>query len=247
MRRALTLLLCIGGLASGAAGCGSNGSVTRSYRTPPASPQAMAYATAVNLRPADVPGMARGVGKGAVGNGVPIGALDPCLGGLGRSGQADAPIDSAWFMAPKHRIRVHRPRAASEVLTPPGERVYSEVDVMRDEALALREVAALGSRSARLCVQADPRTSHGKPPISHAEVYPLPTALAAPPVTGLRLDGTLLAVSHMSDAFSADTIAMAAGRSVIVLYVIAWRRAFPVSTERRLLLLLMRRAKEHQI
>jgi len=125
--------------------------------------------------------------------------------------------------------------------------VYSEVDVMRDEALALREVAALGSRSARLCVKANPRTSHGKPPISHAEVYPLPAALAEPSVTGLRLDGTLAAVSHTSDAFSADTIAMASGRSVIVLHVIAWRRAFPVTTERRLLLLLMRRAKKHHV
>src|SRR5580704_14786185 len=129
MRRALTLLLCIGGLANGAAGCGSGGSVTRSYRTPPASPQAMAYAKAVNLRPADVPGMARGVGEGAVGNGVPLGALDRCLGALGRSGQADPPIDSAWFMTPKRRIRVHRPRAVSKALILPGEVVYSEVDV----------------------------------------------------------------------------------------------------------------------
>jgi hypothetical protein len=247
MGRLVVSVLCVAGLASVAAGCGSSGSVTQSYRTPPASPRAMAYATAVNLRSADVPGMARGVGEGAVGNGVPLGALDRCLGGLGGSGQADAPIDSAWFMAPRRRISAHRPRNASKLLIPPGERVYSEVDVMRDEALALREVSALGSRSARLCVKANPRTSHGKPPISHAEVYPLPAAFAAPSVTGLRLDGTLPAVSHMSDAFSADTIAMAAGRSVIVLHVIAWRRAFPVSTERRLLLLLMRRAKEHQI
>jgi len=150
-------------------------------------------------------------------------------------------------MAPRRRISVHRPPGVSKALIPPGERVYSEVDVMRDEALALREVAALGSRSARLCVKANPRTSHGKPPISHAEVYPLPAALAEPSVTGLRLDGTLAAVSHTSDAFSADTIAMASGRSVIVLHVIAWRRAFPVTTERRLLLLLMRRAKKHHV
>jgi hypothetical protein len=243
--RVLAPVVCLVGLTSLVVGCGS-GSVTRSYGTPPASPQAKAYAKAVNLRAADVPGMVRELGEGAVGNGVPLGALDRCLGGLGRSELADAPILSSWFVAPRRLISEHRPRNLSKLLMPPGERVYSEVDVMRNAAIASREVAALGSRSVRLCVKADPRTSHGKPPISHAEVYPLPAALAAASVTGLRLEGALPEVSHTSDAFSADTIAIASGRSVIVLYTIAWRRAFPVSTERRLLLLLMRRAKEHQ-
>jgi hypothetical protein len=125
--------------------------------------------------------------------------------------------------------------------------VYAEIDVMRNAAIASSEVTALGSRSARLCVQADPRTSHGKPPISHPEVYPLPAGLAAGSVRGLRLDGTLPAASHTSDSFSAETVAFASGRAVIVLHVVAWRRPFPASTERHLLTVLLRRANEHHV
>jgi hypothetical protein len=248
MLRVLPPTLCVAGLASLAVGCGGGGSVNRAYRTPPISRQAKAYARAVNLRAADVPGMTKESAEASIGNGVPLGALDRCLGGLGRSELADAPILSAWFIAPKTRISMLGPRGVAKAMTPPGERIYSEIDVMRSQALALREVAALGTTRARVCLKNHPRTSHGAPPISHAEVYPLSAALAGPSVTGLRMAGTLPpGASHTSEAFSTDVIAMASGRSVIVLHIIAWRRAFPVTTEQHLLSLLQQRAKEHQV
>lgn len=244
--RVLAAILGVAGLGSFAVGCGSGGGagVQRASATPSVSPQVKVYARAVNLRAADVPGMIEESAESSIGNGVPLGALDRCLGGLGRSELADAPILSAWFSASR---TLHRAQGIAKAMTPPGERVYSEIDVMRDEALALREVAALGAPSTRVCLKDHPSTSHGAPPISHVEVYPLPGVLAGPPVTGLRMTGTLPPNGrHTSDAFSSDIIALASGRSVIVLHIIAWRRAFPVTTERRLLSLLMRRANGHR-
>jgi len=248
--RVLAALPCLVALASVAAGCGSgaNAADVGLASTPtPVSPQAKGYATAVNLRAADLPGMTKEFGETAIGNGVPLGALDRCFGGLGRSELADAPILSAWFIAPRSRMSMLRPRGVANTRPAPGELVYSEIDVVRDEALAIREVAALATTRARICLKNHPVTSHGAPPISNVEVYPLSPDFARLPVTGLRMAGTLPSASHTKEAFYSDVIAATSGRSVIALHIIAWQRPLPVSTERHLLSLLLQRAKELEV
>jgi hypothetical protein len=249
--RVLAAALCAAALASLTAGCsGASNAADARLRsaTTPVSPQAKAYAKAVNLRAADVPGITEepGAGEGAIGNGLPLGALDRCVGDLGRSALADAPILSSWFIAPKSRLWTFRPRVAKEKAAP-GELIYSEIDVMRDEASAIREVAALGTARARVCLKNHPKTSHGKPSISNVEVYPLTPDSAHLPVTDLRMAGTLRSSDHTKEAFYYDVIGATSGRSAITLHVASWQQPFPVRNEQRLMSLLLQRASKHQV
>jgi hypothetical protein len=112
------------------------------------------------------------------------------LGGLGRSGLADAPILSAWFVAPRIWLSMFRPRGVVKARSAPVELVYSEIDVIRDETFAAREVAAPGTTGTRVCLKHHPATSHRAPPISNVEVYSLSPNFAHLPVRGRRMAGT---------------------------------------------------------
>jgi hypothetical protein len=252
--RMLAVFLGVIGLAGLALGCGSSGGngtsdVQRVSLSPPITSLAKAYARAVNLRRADVPGMIEGGAEGGIADGVPLGApTDRCMGGLGRSGQADAPIDSAFFISSRHPISEHDFQGLAKAMRAPGaRRVYSSVDVMRSEALARREVAGLGTARLRVCLMNHYETlrgsAYGQPLYSDVKVYPLPSGLAGPGIAGLRITGTVARPRHTREAFFSDLVAAPEGRSVVALRVNAGRRPFPVRSERHLLLLLETRAR----
>jgi hypothetical protein len=252
--RALGATLGAVGLASLVAGCGSTGgSAAGSQRaiTNTPSPRVEAYADAVNLRAADLPGMAAVSHAGRIANGVPLGAaIDRCTGRVGRSGQAVAPLTSAFFSEPANRRSIADPSGVKPAMS--GDRVYSVIDVMRTEALALRDVTALGAGGTRTCLKEHYEGHEGivdsEQRYSHVEVSPLSASLAGLPAVGLRVQGTFAAGSgsrRRVEPFAADFIAMVSGRSVIELRAVGMPRAFAVAGERRLVALLLQRAKRH--
>jgi hypothetical protein len=128
---------------------------------------------------------------------------------------------------------------------------YSAVDVMRDQGIALREVSALGTLRTRACLDrlyATNPVTVGLPGVTNVRVSSLPAALAAPRMRGLRITGsTLTRRGGRKESFFIDVVAMASRRAVIELHTAATHRTYPVATERRVLLVLLRRADESAV
>lgn len=214
--------------------------------------QIEAYAHVVNLRAADLPGMAIR-GQEAAFNGLPFGSgVDRCDGVVGRTGEVTGVISPAFI---SRRVRERRLPPNVAVTVGPKEGIYSVVYVMKSEALAERAAVAAGSARTRACLtarrDAHPEKLAGEPARAQVEVSSLPPSLL-PGVRlyGLRETGTLPVAfgnGRTRPAFYVDVIGFPVGQSDIVLRIRSTPRPVPAATERRLLLLLFHRAQAHRL
>jgi hypothetical protein len=236
----LLLLIATGALA---AGCGSSGGSSAGSGSPIAGTsitkaRAVAYAQAVNLGAADLPGSsiikAEGEGRAPTVAGV---EFERCAGGV----------------SPERRIvDIHSPgfRVAS---ASKGGRVRSAVEVMPTAALAARNNAVARSARSRACfARALPEQSTG--PLRHGPVSisSLPTPLpGADGSYGLRLTTTVIGRNlrggEIRTRVYMDVFGFVSGPAEINLTAIGVSRPVPSATEQHLLPLLFSRAREHKL
>jgi hypothetical protein len=238
--RFLLLLVATGALA---AGCGSGGGSSVSSGSPIAGTsitkaRAVAYAQAVNLGVADVPGSsiikAEGEGKAPTVAGV---EFERCAGGVSPERRI-VDIHSASF------------RVAS---TSKRGRVRSAVEVMPTAALAARNNAAARSARGRACLaRALPEQSTG--PLRHGpvSVTSLPNLLpGADGSFSLRLTTTVIGRNvrggEIRTRVYIDEFGFLSGPAEISLTTFGVSRPVPSATEQHLLPLLFSRAREHKL
>jgi hypothetical protein len=213
--------------------------------------QAVAYAHAINLRAADLPGMAVSGQEGEF-NGLPFGnGVDHCGSGVGRAGVVVGVISPAFISRPVVKRHV---RPDLTVIVGPTEGIYSTVHVMRSEALAVRTAEAVGSARTLACLKAR-RSAHptelaGEQYKADVDFSSLPPLLPRVRLYGFR-ERTTLPVAfgdgRTRPPVYVDVIGFPLKQSVVVLRVRSTPRPAPVATERRLLILLLDRAKIHQL
>jgi hypothetical protein len=212
------------------AACGAGGGAVAKAR-------AVAFASAVNLRGGDVPGMDTFVSGFETTNGPPFGS---CTTRVGTSDEVVA-VESPWWR------RSRRPQ---------DEGLHSVVYVMREPALARRNVAVARSPGAPDCVQrlrvreASGRFVDREPYKRQIKTSSLPFPLTGIAGYGLRVQGTMAAAlfhEKKRPAFYEDTFGFAVGPAEIVLHVAGLARPFPPTVEQHLLSLLYDRAKAHAL
>jgi hypothetical protein len=240
----LLLLVATGALA---AGCGSGGGSSASSGSPVAGTsiakaRAVAYADAINLGGADVPGAtivkSEGEAKAPTLAGV---ELARCTGGV----------------SPELRIvNIHSPAFRVASASERG-RVRSAVEVMPSAALAARNNAAARSARGRSCLarflaRALPEQSTG--PLRHGPVSisSLPNSLpGADGSFGLRLATTAIGRNlrggQILTRVYTDVFGFVSGPAEINLTATGLPRPVPSATEQRLLSLLFGRAQEHKL
>jgi hypothetical protein len=223
------------------AGCGGGGIASVGET------RAIAFARAVNLRLADVPGMATLVASFETNNGPPYGGCTTRVAAADRVGVGE----SAWFRRSKARSR---DRFAVPV--PPVEGVHSVVYVMRESAVASQNVAAGQRVGAAECVarlratEAAGGFSGHEPDKLGIRGSSIPFPLTGVSGYGLRVQGTLAAAYYhlkQRPAYYEDTFGFAVGPAEIVLHALGVGRPFPAAEERHLLSLLYDRAKLHAL
>lgn len=234
-----TFAICVMLLA--ACGGGGNDPVTR--------PQALAFARTVNIRRADVPGMAVFVASFETNNGPPYSS---CTTRVGPQGQVGA-VESPWLLRSKRRlpspVRFTTP-------VPPVEGVHSVVYVMREPVIASRNVASGRRAMAPACVarlrakEASGRFIGHEPYKLGISALSIPFPLAGVAGYGLRVQGTIAAVFYRlkrRPTYYEDTFGFVVGSTEIVLSCVGVERPFPSAKERRLLDLLYSRVKAHTL
>jgi len=214
-----------------------------------AETRAIAFASAVNLRSGDVPGMGTLVLGFETRNKPPFGS---CTTHVGASDEVVA-VESSWFVRSRGQRRL---RAGVIVGRPPVEGVHSVVYIMRDPGVSNRNVAAARSGGAPGCVerlsvrQASGRFIGREPYKRQIKVSPMPFPIPGVTGYGLRVRSTVAGtVYHEKQrlAFHEDTFGFAAGPAEIVLHADGVTRAISPAVERRLLLVLYSRAKAHEL
>jgi hypothetical protein len=260
----LFVLVVVAGIGSLASGCGTS----TPARAPVSKAQARAaraYARAINLRAADVPGMTDLVPRLNLGpfsipagiqkpegetNGESLGIVIPGCVSAGNSAGVVAGMSGTLF----HRPRPEQHVDGTTLYVLPVETVQSTVYVMQSAALARQDVATIGSAGVRACIKHQ-QAHHDKtyvgnePDKSQVQVSSLPSLLAWVKVYGMRVSGTLAAAftgDGVRPPFYDDTLGFAVGATEIVLRVTSAPHA-PTPTEQRLLALLYSRAKAHKL
>lgn len=219
-------------------GCGVGGT------DPVAKSRAIAFARAVNIRRADVPGMSVYVAAFETKNGPPYSGCTTAVDSRDRV----AAMESPWLLRSKHRLP-SPVRFATPV--PPVEGVHSVVYVMREPVIASRNVASGRRVTIPECLtrlrteEASGRFIDDEPYKLGISASSIPFPLAGVAGYGLRVRGTLAAAVYhlkMRPTYYEDTFGFAVGPSEIVLVFTSVERPFPFGEERRLLSLLYGRA-----
>jgi hypothetical protein len=210
-------------------------------------------ASAINLHAADVPGFSV-TRQPPLALSVPLGPyMERCDGGSGNT-KEDIGIESQTFKYGE------TPHPTIVTRSNPIWEVQSAVYVTRNAALAARRVRLAGSAHARDClkrlIEADRRREVGsndtnEPFFHKVEVSALPSTpspLPGVPVYGIRSIFCFALFSSLPcgqrHAFTIqDYLGFAAGTTLVTLHDTGLERAFPSTTERRLLTLLYKRAK----
>jgi len=177
--------------------------------------------------------------------------MERCDGGSGNA-KEDIGIESQTF---ENRDFSETSPLTIVTRSHPLWEVQSAVYVTRNAALAARRVRLAGSARARHClkrlIEAGSRRAVGsggtnEPFFRKIEVSALPSPLSGVPVYGLR-SRACFGLFSPCDQGHAETIqdylGFAAGSALITLHDAGTPRAFPSTTERRLLTLLYKRAK----
>ena len=164
-----------------------------------------------------------------------------------------AAIESPWLLRAKNRLPSP---VRFTVPVPPVEGAHSVVYVMREPAIASRNVDS-GRRAATPECLTRLRTKEtlgrfigGEPYKSGISASSIPFPLAGVAGYGLRVHGILAAAVYrlkMRPTYYEDTFGFAVGSAEIVLVFTGVERPFPYVEERRLLSLLYGRAKTHEI
>jgi hypothetical protein len=257
----ITTVVVLTAIVGLACGCGAS--------TPPSAPvskaQARADARAINLQPADVPGMTDRVTIVTLGgrsipaviqkpegetNGESLGIAIPGCVSAGNSAGVVAGMSGTLF----HRPHPEQHVDGTTLYVLPVETVQSTVYVMQSAALARQDVATIGSAGVRACIEHQLTQQHktnvgNEPDKSQVHVSSLPSPLRGVKVYGMRVSGTLAAAftgDGVRPPFYDDTVSFAVGATEIVLRVTSAPHA-PTATERRLLALLYTRAKAHKL
>jgi len=229
MHRTIATMLAIAATAMLAAGCGG-GSSAGSATAPITKARATAYAKAVNLKPADLPGMSVQSPEGSA----PAGPLG------GEAARCSGAVNPALMVA---RIRSANFSGAAHEL------IRSTVIVWPSVALATRDQVVGRSQRALLCAQRlfsrelaqriGVKFHVGQVRVSR--LAPLP---GVPGSFGVRIETPILGAHTGSDYV--DAVASVYGRSAVTLYATGVLRPVPEATERRLLSLLYNRAEAHK-
>jgi hypothetical protein len=246
MRRTTSSLLALSVTAMLLAGCGSSTHV--SSTSPPtrapkpiSSAQAVAYANAVNLRAADVPGLQAALHKprAETANGPFGAAMDRCQSAAVRAGDVFA-ISSQRF--------VH--------LSLPLQSVGSGVYYFNSETLAHEYLATASTPRFAACVKTlaadEPKTvtregsKVAEPMFSRPRLLPLPVSLPGVQTYGLRLAVRSPLGRRGSVGSYTDFLSFVTGDAVITLTAVGQGRPFPAAGEQRLLALLHDRAEAHK-
>jgi hypothetical protein len=251
VRRIILATLAFAVTGALAAGCGSGGAASASSASfgvggPFTRAQAVAYADAVNLRAADVPGLQaarlqpkREAAETAAG---PYrGAMNRCDNAAARAGDVIG-IGSPTFVHLGSR--------------PPGS-VSSVVSFFKSEALAHQYLAVPDSARFAACVKTvasnEPKTitregsKVAEPMFSDPHVSTLPASLPGVRTYGLRLAARAAFGAPGGSESYGDFLSFVMGDIVITLNATSEVHPFPAATERRTLARLYRRAQAHSL
>lgn len=230
MHRTIVAMLAIAATAMLAAGCGGSSSAG-SATAPITQARATAYAKAVNLKLADLPGMSVQSPEGDA----PAGPLG------GEAARCSGAVNPALMVA---RIRSANFSGAAHEL------IRSTVIVWPSVALATRDQVVGRSQRALLCAQRlfsrelaqriGVKLHVGQVRVSRRA--PLP---GVPGSFGVRIETPILGAHTGSDYV--DAVAFVYGRSAVTLYATGVQRPVSEATERRLLALLYTRAEAHKL
>jgi hypothetical protein len=228
------------------AGCGASRGDSYPRRSV-SEAQTVAYAHAVNLRPADVRGFVGSTAalrrKTRYG---PYGTLgERCAGGVTQPG------DVFGVLSPTFRRR-HGLESGS---LPIDESVFSAVYLLRSDAMASHEVSVFASARARSCLKRDNydqvSTTGTKSDPLFTDVKIAPLSLLAGSVVahghrGTAVEAAFLEAPHMRGRrnYYEDFVGFSVGPAVITLHATGSTHPFSAATEQRLLSLLYRRAEE---
>jgi hypothetical protein len=244
--RTIATMLVLAVTAMVLVGCGGSSSASSTGESAPLSLRAVAYANAVNLRAADVPGLAA-LRLRVKTPKTRHGWLDPVEGCDGGGGQKVTGITSPNFFASLDH--------GGLLTLLPLEVVQSTVFPAVSPATASRALQAAVSARGRACFKQffDSAESQGgdrsrEPVFTQIEVSAFPSPLRNVRVYGLRTTaksdfGT---TKGRSDYYE-DFFAFIVGSTVITLNATADPHPVPAATERRLLALLYGRAKAHKL
>ncbi len=225
------------------AGCGGGGT------DPVARSQAIAFARAVNIRRADVPGMSIYVTAFETKNGPPY---SDCTTNVDARDRVAA-LESPWLLRSKRRLPAP---VRFTIPVPPVEGVHSVVYIMSEPSVASRNVASARRTTTPECLtrlrrkETSGRVIGDEPYKLGVRVSSIPFPLAGVAGYGLRVQGTLAAAVYhlkMRPTYYEDTFGFAVGPSEVVLVFTGVEHTFPFDEERRLLSLLYGRAKTHEI
>ena len=241
LRKPITTSLLVGAAAT-LFGCGgsshsSTASTASTSHSSPAKTRAIAYAHAVNLTLADVPG-ARIVAGEREDQAPPPAAI--------RVARCAGAVDP--------RLRIIDIDSAKFALGAPGQQVKSGVEVLPSAALAARNLAAVKSTRGQACLarflsQAVLASTHTQS--GHVSISSLPNLLpGSQGYVGLRVRIPIstrnpINGKQVQTQTTLDEFAFVAGSAEITLSARAIKAPIPTATERRLLALLTSRAHEH--
>lgn len=234
--RIIAIMLVLAGAGGLATGCGGANSAPKTGASGASSAvtkaHASAYAHAVNLRAADVPGLAFVSAETETAKGGFATELTRCGGAL--PGTQAGSIHSARFT-----------RGSGPGL----ETVKSGVQVVASAAVAARNVAANQSAGVRACFARAVR-SLGPAPDLHVAISSLPTRLAGVEASfGLRIGVVSTPPRERPFRVYQDILGFASGPAEIALTTTRTRVSgtTPSASERRLLSLLYRRASTYPL
>jgi hypothetical protein len=236
MHRTIVIMLALAATGMLLAGCGRSTHAS-SISAPVgagkliSTAQAVAYAHAVNLKPADLPGMSVQSPEGDAPAGPLRGEAARCAGAVNPD-LAVAKIRSANFSGAAHEL------------------IRSAVIVWPSVALATRNQAVGRSRRALLCAQRLISREFAqrigvKSHVGQVRVSRLAPLPGVPGSVGIRIKTSILGAHAGSDYVDAG--AFVYGRSIITLYATGILQPVPEATESRLLSLLYTRAEAHKL
>jgi hypothetical protein len=204
------------------------------------SAQARAFANAVNLKAADLPGFH--VSTAPEHHGAAEERLEPelrrCVGTSDALSAAGAPGEAS---------SQHFERGAS-IIT---ESVSSQVTVERTDALAAKDLAVIRSSHLESCLSHYFNLLFKSQDLRGASVGPVSIKQGSPPAPGaggsfgLRFTETLT-LRGLRIPFCVDILGFVEGHAEVSLFTSGVPRPFPAALEERLFLLLLARAKAHR-
>ncbi len=211
-----------------------------------------AFASAVNLRPGDVPQLASA--RTLLRRETGVGPVGPCDGGVLRRGHVIG-IYSQRF---EHNNERHE-GITSSISFLPIESVSSAVYVSESAKRASEELSALERASTRACIRRAYYTgavtqregSTSKEPIwTDVAVSAMPAPMPEVPSFAIRTTGRFFIEAPGSrgrSRYYEDSLGFVVGRTLITLHADGDPYPVPLSLEHRLLSLLYSRAKAHRL